>query len=45
MTSVVAGVLRNHMILPDGRIRHSVYYSVLDIDWPVVMKRLEEMLG
>jgi RimJ/RimL family protein N-acetyltransferase len=39
------GVLRNHMILPDGRIRHSVYYSIIDTEWPIVKKRLEEMLA
>jgi N-acetyltransferase len=38
------GVLRNHMILPDGRIRHSAFYSVIDSEWPVVKTRLEEML-
>ena len=39
------GVLRNHMILPDGRIRHSVYYSILDSEWPDVKKRLEEKMA
>jgi N-acetyltransferase len=38
------GVLRNHMILPDGRIRHSVFYSIIDIEWVDVKKRLESML-
>ncbi len=38
------GVLRNHMILPNGRIRHSVYYSILDSEWSGVKKKLEEML-
>src|SRR5690606_31690778 len=38
------GVLRNHMITPEGRIRHSVYYSVIDTEWPDVKKRLEEMM-
>jgi RimJ/RimL family protein N-acetyltransferase len=42
--AVREGVLRNHMILPDGRIRHSVFYSILDTEWPGVKKRLEEML-
>ena len=42
--AVKEGVLRNHMILPDGRIRHSVFYSILDTEWPAVKKRLEEML-
>lgn len=38
------GVLRNHMILPDGRIRDSVFYSILDTEWAEVKKRLEEMM-
>ena len=38
------GVLRNHMILPDGRYRDSVYYSIIDRDWPEVKTRLEAML-
>lgn len=42
--AVKEGVLRNHMILPDGRIRHSVFYSILDTEWEGVKKRLEEML-
>ena len=42
--AVKEGVLRNHMILPDGRIRHSVFYSILDSEWEVVKKRLEGML-
>lgn len=43
--AVKEGVLRNHMILPDGRIRHSVFYSILDSEWGGVKKRLEEMLA
>ena len=39
------GVLRNHMILPDGRYRDSVYYSIIDNEWPGVKARLEEMLA
>jgi len=38
------GVLRNHMILPDGRFRHSVFYSIVDVEWPDIKKRLGEML-
>ena len=41
---VKEGVLRNHMILPDGTIRHSVFYSILDSEWQGVKKRLEEMM-
>lgn len=43
--AVKEGILRNHMILPDGYYRHSVYYSVLDTEWPDVKKRLEEMMN
>lgn len=39
------GVLRNHMILPDGYFRHSVFYSVLNTEWPVVKKNLEAMMS
>ena len=42
--AVKEGVLRNHMILPDGYYRHSVYYSILDTEWPAVKQRLEAML-
>lgn len=43
--AVKEGVLRNHMILPDGRYRHSVFYSILDTEWHGVKERLEEMLA
>ncbi len=43
--AVKEGVLRNHMILPDGRYRHSVFYSILDTEWSTVKQRLEEMMG
>ena len=39
------GVLRNHMILPDGHVRHSVYYSIVASEWPYVKARLLEMLS
>jgi len=38
------GVLRNHMILPDGRYRDSVFYSILDSEWPEVKKKIAGML-
>ena len=41
---VKEGVLRNHMILPDGLFRHSVFYSILDSEWGSVKKNLEEMM-
>ena len=44
ISAVKEGVLRNHMILPNGRFRHSVFYSILNTEWPEVKKRLEVIL-
>jgi RimJ/RimL family protein N-acetyltransferase len=38
------GIFRNHMITASGRIRHSVYYSMVDSEWPAVKNRLEAIL-
>lgn len=38
------GTLRNHMITASGRIRHTVYFSVLDSEWPPVKARLQSRL-
>ncbi|MCC7129179.1 MAG: hypothetical protein B6D39_09790 [Anaerolineae bacterium UTCFX2] len=38
------GVLRSHMILSDGVVRDSVYYSIIDREWPRVKQDLEERL-
>ncbi|MGH8030671.1 MAG: GNAT family N-acetyltransferase [Arenimonas sp.] len=43
--AVEEGTFRNHMITQGGRIRHSVYYSITDGDWPAVKRGLEEMLA
>ena len=43
--AVKEGMFRNHMILPDGYIRHSIYYSIINSEWPEVKSRLEQMLG
>ncbi|MDX9910616.1 MAG: GNAT family protein [Phycisphaerales bacterium] len=39
------GVLRNHVIMPDGYIRSTVMYSILPEEWAGVRARLEERLG
>ena len=39
------GTFRNHMVTASGRIRHSVYFSIIDSEWPEVRKDLEEKLG
>ncbi len=39
------GVFRDHMILQDGTVRSSVYYSILREEWATVKARLEERLA
>ena len=43
--AVKEGMLRNHLILPDGYVRHSIYYSILDTEWPEVKAKLQQMLS
>jgi len=38
------GTFRNHMITASGRIRHTVYYSIVDSEWPAVKVSLEKKL-
>jgi RimJ/RimL family protein N-acetyltransferase len=37
------GTLRRHLITWSGRVRDTVYFSVLDNEWPEVKARLEAM--
>ena len=39
------GTFRNHMITASGRIRHTVYYSIVDSEWPSVKARIEARLN
>lgn len=38
------GTLRRHVVTWTGRVRDSVYFSILDSEWPEVKVRLEEKL-
>src|SRR5207249_746944 len=38
------GIFRNHMITASGRIRHTVYFSMIDSEWPAAKARLEAIL-
>jgi len=38
------GVLRNHMLMPDGTRRDTVVFSILDSEWPAVKKNLQYQL-
>jgi N-acetyltransferase len=39
------GTLRRHVVTWTGRVRDSVYFSILDSEWPTVKARLEEKLN
>ena len=39
------GTLRRHLITWSGRVRDTVYFSVLDSEWPKVKARLETYLS
>jgi len=38
------GTFRNHMVMPGGRIRHSVYFSITHDEWPRVKVHREGLL-
>ena len=42
--AVEEGTWRNHRIAWDGVDRHSVFYSVIDSEWPDVKRRLESLM-
>jgi N-acetyltransferase len=39
------GVLRQHMIGPDGTLRDSCVYSILDREWPTVKRHLTHQMS
>jgi RimJ/RimL family protein N-acetyltransferase len=39
------GILRNHMLTHSGRLRHSVYFSIIESEWPAVKATLEAKLA
>ena len=38
------GIIRHERIMPDGRKRNSVRYSIIDDEWPIVRSQLEGRL-
>jgi RimJ/RimL family protein N-acetyltransferase len=38
------GILRNHMVMRDGRVRDSVLYSIIRSEWPAVKQSLRAKL-
>ena len=39
------GTFRNHMVMPDGRIRHSTWFSITREEWPEVEASLQRRLS
>jgi RimJ/RimL family protein N-acetyltransferase len=39
------GTFRDHMIMPDGRLRHSNYYSIIAEEWPDRKAKLEARIA
>ena len=38
------GVLRNHLVMPDGSLRDTVVFSIIAAEWPAVRRNLQFML-
>jgi N-acetyltransferase len=43
--AIEEGTLRSHMVQPDGSRRDTVYFSIVDTEWPAVRARLEARLA
>jgi RimJ/RimL family protein N-acetyltransferase len=41
---VQEGIFRQHVVCASGRIRDTVYFSILASEWPAVRRRLDERL-
>lgn len=39
------GILRNHMIMPNGTLRDTAVYAILDNEWPTIRAHLQAKLG
>ena len=39
------GILRSHMVMPDGRIRDSVLYSIVKHEWSGIKQHLSSKLA
>ena len=39
------GIHRKHLLMPDGTMRDTAWYSILDDEWPAVKARLAARLG
>ena len=45
MGAVKEGILRNHIICLDGSYRDSIFYSIIESEWPEIKSKLEDRLN
>jgi len=38
------GIFRQHVLMPDGFRRDTVFFSILDSEWPIIKERLQQRL-
>ncbi|MBS1823612.1 MAG: GNAT family N-acetyltransferase [Acidobacteria bacterium] len=43
--AVYEGTFRNHYVMPDGSLRHSVWFSITKEEWPQVREGLQQRLS
>lgn len=43
--AIQEGILRNHLILEDGIFRNSVFFSIIESEWPTIKGALESRLN
>jgi RimJ/RimL family protein N-acetyltransferase len=43
--AVEEGIFRKHIVTDSGRVRDTVYYSIIDTEWPAVKARLQDRLA
>ncbi len=43
--AVYEGTFRNHMLMPDGTTRHTMWYSVTEEEWPAMKERLQARIA
>jgi RimJ/RimL family protein N-acetyltransferase len=43
--AVREGVLRKHLVMPDGHVRDTVVFAIIDTEWPGVKDRLVARLS
>ena len=43
--AVQEGIFRRHMVMPDGRVRDTVWFSIVSQEWPAVREALDRKLS